>query len=212
MELKIIFFIILILLLAVRAAVILWSRNLIKPLSDLETYEMGIVFGAGLEKSGIPSKVLLERIQSAVMLYQTGKISKVLMTGDNRDIYYNEPAAMKMAAQSLGIHESDILTDPDGHRSIDSCRNAIEKFNIHQAILITQPFHLPRVLWTARKVGIQAIGFAADHEVHRIDDVIWWHIREIPATFKAIIEGNIYQFRNRTNKKIAETGEKEKTK
>ena len=212
MVLKIIVFIIFILLLAVRAAVILWSKNLIKPISELETYEAGIVFGAGLEKTGIPSKVLLERLQSAVMLYQTGKISKVLMTGDNRDIYYNEPVAMKMAAQSLGIQESDILTDPNGHRSFDSCRNAIEKFNIRQAILITQPFHLPRVLWTARKVGIQAIGFAADHEAHRIDDILWWHIREIPATFKAIIEGNIYQLRNRTNKRIAETEEKEKTK
>ena len=90
MVLKIIVFIIFILLLAVRAAVILWSKNLIKPVSESETYEVGIVFGAGLEKTGIPSKVLLERLQSAVMLYQTGKISKVLLTGDNRDIYYSD--------------------------------------------------------------------------------------------------------------------------
>ena len=90
MVFKIIVFILFILLLAVRAAVILWSKNLIKPISELETYEAGIVFGAGLEKTGIPSKVLLERLQSAVMLYQTGKISKVLLTGDNRDIYYSD--------------------------------------------------------------------------------------------------------------------------
>ncbi len=198
-----------ILLLGTRLAVVIWARHLIRPIKELQPVEYGIVFGAGLEKTGIPSKVLLERIQTAVLLYQTGKISKIFMTGDNRDQYYNEPEAMRLTANSLGVPAADILTDPDGQRSINSCRNALERFNISEALLVTQKFHLPRVILTARCLGMSAWGIAADHEKHRIDDVVWWHIREIPATFKAVLEVSIYKLKSSLTRQKSSRADKE---
>ncbi len=145
-----------------------------------------IVFGAGLEKNGCPSKVLRERIQTAAILYKSGKVNKVILSGTNRWIYYNETMAMKLAGIEAGIHEADILIDPDGFRSFNTCFHAKEHFHITEATLITQSFHLPRVLFLAWNLGIEAHGVIAQHENHRLDDVIWWHIREIPAAIRAV--------------------------
>ncbi len=151
-------------------------------------HSIAIVFGAGLEKNGNPSKVLLERIQTAAWLYKTGKVHKVLFSGENRWIYYNEPLAMKETGISLGIRVEDILIDNNGYRSYDTCRNAKEIFHVNDAVLVTQSFHLPRVLLLALRAGIDADGVNAKHETHRLDDVLWWHIREIPATIRALID------------------------
>lgn len=188
---KMTIFIILIVLLLIRIIIYLWAKKRIFSLTSVPHNEFGIVFGAGLEKTGLPSNVLMERIQMAATLYRAGKINKVLLTGDNHSLYYNEPQAMKIAAMTLGIPEKDILIDPNGHRSFDSCRNAICDFNIHQAVLITQPFHLPRALWLAVSAGIDAIGIPVNLKKHRIDDEVWWQFRELFASVRAIIDGFI---------------------
>jgi len=198
---KMTIFIILTVLLLIRIIIGLWAKKRIFSLTSIPRNEYGIVFGAGLEKTGLPSNVLMERIQTAAMLYRAGKIRKVLLTGDDHSLYYNEPQAMKIAAMTLGISEKDILIDPNGHRSFDSCRNAICDFNIHQAVLITQPFHLPRVLWLAVSVGIDAIGMPVDLKRHRIDDEIWWRFRELFASVRAIIDGFIYKICYSVNEK-----------
>lgn len=172
----------------IRASVILWSRNRSYSMQTVPDHSTAIVFGAGLEKNGNPSKVLLERIQTAAWLYKTGKVHKVLFSGENRWIYYNEPLAMKETGISLGIRVEDILIDNNGYRSYDTCRNAKEIFHVNDAVLVTQSFHLPRVLLLALRAGIDADGVIAKHETHRLDDVLWWHIREIPATIRALID------------------------
>lgn len=190
---KMTIFIILTTLLLIRIIIYIWAKKRIFSITSIPRNKYGIVFGAGLEKTGLPSNVLMERIQIAAMLYRAGKIKTVLLSGDNHSLYYNEPQAMKIAAMTLGISERDILIDPNGHRSFDSCRNAACDFQIHQAILITQPFHLPRVLWLAASVGIDAIGMPVNLKRHRIDDEIWWQFRELFASVRAIVDGLTYK-------------------
>jgi len=170
----------------IRVILIIWSQHLCFPVETAPSHATAIVFGAGLEKNGQPSKVLMERIQTAASLYHSGKVRKVIFSGTNRWIYYNEPMSMELAAIQAGIPEEDILIDPDGFRSFDTCFNAKKRFQIKEAALITQSFHLPRVLLIASNLGIESHGIIAQHEIHRIDDVIWWHIREIPATIRAL--------------------------
>jgi len=78
-----------------------------------------IVFGAGLMVDGSPTSVLKDRVATAADLYNSGKINKILMSGDNRFLNYNEPGAMKSYALELGIPEEDIVLDyPDGGHMI----------------------------------------------------------------------------------------------
>jgi vancomycin permeability regulator SanA len=102
-----------------------------------------IVFGAGLWRDGTPSPVLRDRVATAAELYFTGKVEKILMSGDNRFVDYNEPGAMHAYAVQLGVPEEDIVLDYAGRRTYDTCYRAKAIFGLHAAILITQNF-LPR--------------------------------------------------------------------
>jgi len=70
---------------------------------DVPVYQAAIVFGAGLQRDGTPSPVLRDRVATAADLYFEGKVEKLLMSGDNRFVNYNEPGAMQDYAISLGV-------------------------------------------------------------------------------------------------------------
>ncbi len=84
---------------------------------------------------GSPSSVLKDRVATAADLYNSGKINKILMSGDNRYLNYNEPGAMKAYALELGIPEYDIVLDYAGRRTYDTCYRAKEIFQLSSAIL-----------------------------------------------------------------------------
>ncbi len=128
----------------------------------VQTERVAIVFGAGLNRDGTATTVLKDRVETAAILYRTGKIKKVLMSGDNRFLDYNEPGAMKAYAIELGVPERDIVLDYAGRRTYDTCYRAQEIFQLDSAILVTQQFHLPRALYTCNYQGLDAVGVAAD--------------------------------------------------
>jgi SanA protein len=145
-----------------------------------------IVFGAGLNPDGSPTTVLRDRVRTAAELYRAGKVEKLLMSGDNRFINYNEPGAMKAFAVEIGIPEDDIVLDYAGRRTYDTCYRAKEIFLLEEAILVTQNFHLPRALYLCNALGLQAWGVSADRRTYR--DSQFWIIREIPASLTAFIQ------------------------
>ncbi len=98
-------------LLILAAAAILLPRLVTAVYAFSRTYStnsspsrpVAIVFGAGLRRDGTPTLVLRDRVETAVELYKQGKVSKLLMSGDNRFEYYNEPEAMRQYALLLGV-------------------------------------------------------------------------------------------------------------
>ena len=70
---------------------------------DVSPERVAIVFGAGLRRDGTPTVVLRDRVETAAKLYFDGKVEKLLMSGDNRVVDYNEPEAMRQHALSLGV-------------------------------------------------------------------------------------------------------------
>ena len=147
-----------------------------------------IVFGAGLQKDGTPSPVLKDRVAAAARLYELGKVERILMSGDNRFVDYNEPAAMKTFALSLGVPEEIIVLDYAGRRTYDTCFRAREIFGLTEALLVTQRFHLPRAIFTCSRLGVKANGVIADLRDYHIHSLQFWHAREIPATLVALVE------------------------
>ncbi len=148
-----------------------------------------VVFGAGLTASGGPTTVLKDRVATAVRLYQSGKIEKILMSGDNRYINYNEPGAMKAYALELGMPQEDIVLDYAGRRTYDTCYRAGAIFGLNEVILVTQEFHLARALYTCNALGLQAVGVAPDQRAFR--DEKFWKLREVFASLIAMIQIHI---------------------
>ncbi|HSH03403.1 MAG TPA: ElyC/SanA/YdcF family protein [Anaerolineae bacterium] len=144
---------------------------------------VAVVFGAGLNRSGGPSAVLRDRMEVAIGLYEAGRVDKLLLSGDNRFENYDEPTAMWEYAVARGVAEGDLQRDFAGRRTYDTCYRAKHIFQVDEAILITQGFHLPRALFTCRQLGVEAVGVASDLQSYIA--VRWFELREVAATVRA---------------------------
>jgi SanA protein len=158
---------------------------------EVPAQAVAIVFGAGLWRDGSPTPVLRDRVATAAELYFSGKVEKLLMSGDNRFVEYNEPGAMKEYAMSLGVPEEAIVLDYAGRRTYDTCYRAKAIFGLEEATLVTQDFHLPRALYTCRTVGLTAVGVSADRREYRRFSLFYWNLRELPATLAALWDVHI---------------------
>jgi len=147
--------------------------------ADVPPHQVAIVFGAGV-RGDRPTPVLADRVEAAVELYQAGRVQKLVMTGDNRFVDYNEPAAMIAYARELGVPEQDLVADYAGRRTYDSCYRARDIFGLKQAVLVTQGFHLNRALFICDRLGLEVVGYAADRRAYPGSQWVW-RLREVPA-------------------------------
>jgi vancomycin permeability regulator SanA len=131
-------------------------------IENVKNKDIAIVFGAGIKRNNKPSDILADRIKVAVDLYDNKKVKKILMSGDNSTIDHNESFVMKEYAVSLGVSEDDIILDFAGFNTYSTCVRAKEIFNISDAILVTQDYHLNRALYLCNKVGVNSVGVDSD--------------------------------------------------
>ena len=147
---------------------------------------VAIVFGAGLLRDGSAGPVLRDRVETAAQLYQQGKVDKLLMSGDNRFVEYNEPEAMRQYAIDLGIPNEDIVLDYAGRRTYDTCYRANAIFQVDSAVLVTQSFHLPRALFLCNSFGVESTGVEANNTYFRKISRLSWNTRELFATAQSV--------------------------
>jgi SanA protein len=143
---------------------------------------VAIVFGAAGE-------VLHDRVQTGVVLYHAGKVRKLLMTGDNGRVGYNEPETMKEEAMRMGVPARDIVCDYAGFRTYDSLYRARDIFGVDRALLVTQRYHLPRALYTGTKLGLDVEGVEADRR--RYVSQKFYDSREVMSTVIAWVQVNL---------------------
>jgi SanA protein len=127
-------------------------------INDIPPKDFAIVLGAAVRRDHSLSDVARERIAAAVLLYQQGKVKKLFISGDNR--HNSEVEAIAQFAIKQGIPEKDIILDPLGIDTGDSCRNFKPVYD--EAIIVTQRFHLPRSLLMCEKNQVMATGLAAN--------------------------------------------------
>ena len=185
------------LLILIAAALVLFLPRLLTAIyasqrsysvADAPVRRVAVVFGAGLWRDGSPTPVLRDRVATAANLYFSGKVEKLLMSGDNRFVEYNEPGAMRAYALELGIPDQDIVLDYAGRRTYYTCYRAKQIFSVQQVILVTQSFHLPRALYTCNALGLEAVGVPSDLRQYRNSSLAYWNLREVPATLVALWE------------------------
>ena len=157
--------------------------------ADSPKAPVAIVFGAGLNYDGTPTAVLRDRVSTAADLYFDGKVEKLLMTGDNRYLDYNEPGGMFEYAVELGVPEEDIVLDYGGRRTYDSCYRASAIFGVTDAILVTQRYHLPRALFLCNQLNIKSSGVVAEKLPYPRRSLLIWKTREIAATLISLRDG-----------------------
>jgi SanA protein len=166
----------------------LYSRGKINTIDNAPRKRLAIVFGAGLRRDGSPTPLLKDRVAAASQLYFDNKIEKILMSGDNRFVSYNEPGAMYDYAVSLGVPKEDIILDYAGRRTYDTCYRAREIFKVNDVLLVTQSYHLYRAVFLCNMLGVKADGVSADLRQYLTRSKIIWNSREILATATAFVD------------------------
>jgi vancomycin permeability regulator SanA len=150
---------------------------------DVETADVAIVFGAQLHRDGSPTSALRDRVLAAVDLYHAGKVNKLLMSGGSP-----EPLAMQTLALERGVPQEDIILDNSGLRTYDTCYRAKHVYDLEKAILVTQPFHLPRALYLCHFMEIDVQGVPARKGIYWPGSNLVWNLRESLATLVAMWE------------------------
>jgi len=173
---------------ALRVTMLFLTNDLVYDLDSVPSEAVVMVPGAGLTYQGGPSLPLKDRLDAAIALYNSGKVQKLLFSGDNSDVNYNEPGAMKTYAVENGIPEADIVLDYAGRRTYDSCYRAKNIFGLDELIVVTQAYHLPRALFLCEHADIDAVGVPVEQSAYIRSRYLFWNVREVFATTAAWLD------------------------
>ncbi len=163
-------------------------HTLANAVEALPQERVAVVFGARVYPSGRLSAMLRDRVDTAIALYEAGKVDKLIVSGDNQFIDYDEPGAMMAYAIEQGVPAADIQPDYGGRRTYDTCYRAKTIFGVESALLVTQAFHLPRALFLCNSLGLESSGVIADRRPYDPRSVAWSESRELPALLIALVD------------------------
>ena len=141
-----------------------------------------VVPGASVVR-GAPSPVLSARAEAAIGLWKKGQVSWILVTGDNGGRSYDEVTPVFNYLVDAGIPAKSILLDRAGFDTYSSMYRAHNLVGPLSVVIVTQDFHLPRAVFIARMLGIDARGLSASSGGTFFD-----YLRELPASWKAIFD------------------------
>ena len=163
------------------------KNRVFSDLSKVPHHRIALVLGTSHRTAkGGPNPFFEKRIETAAELYKKGKIDHLILSGDNRTIYYNEPMAMLKALLKKGVPASAITLDYAGLRTLDSIVRCKEIFGQSKFIIITQPFHSYRALFISRYHDINAIAMVAEEPDFEYSFKV--RVREYLARTKAVLD------------------------
>ena len=152
-----------------------------------ENFDCIMVLGAGLW-DGEPSPMLQERLDFSLKAYETGCTDKILMSGDHGREEYDEVNKMKDVAIENGVLADNIFMDHAGFSTYESMYRARDIFQVEKMVIVTQKYHLYRAVYDARKLGIDAYGFAAEKLEYPIHNDVREALARVKDFFYCIIE------------------------
>ncbi len=138
------------------------SAHLFDHPEEISWHEAALVLGTSHRvRDGGPNPFFHYRIATAASLYHEGKVGVLLLSGDHRTPWYNEPEQMRIHLKALGVPEDDIILDPAGLRTYDSVMRCREVFGFDRFVVVSQAFHNQRAVFIARYLGMEAVGLNA---------------------------------------------------
>ncbi|QIM67831.1 hypothetical protein A4G16_03765 [Mannheimia granulomatis] len=126
--------------------------------------EYAVVLGtAKFYTKDVINKYYKYRLDTAAELIKDEKVDKLLLSGDNKTPYYNEPKTMTVDLLKMGIATQKIKQDYAGYRTFDSIIRAKEVYKLPPFTIVSQKFHCERALLIAKFRDIDAICYAAKY-------------------------------------------------
>jgi len=158
--------------------------------ADAPSRPLALVLGAEVYANGNPSPALVNRLDTSIELYRTGKVDALLMSGGHGSV---ETSAMRRYALAAGVPDDTIRLDDGGLRTLSSCQRARDVFHVTRVTVISQAEHLTRAVYICDKLGLDAIGVVAPDFP---GPALWtYRLRERAAVLLAWWEVNAPGFR-----------------
>ncbi|NJM37390.1 MAG: DUF218 domain-containing protein [Akkermansiaceae bacterium] len=172
-----------------------WASRgrLFTEVADLPKTKVGLVFGTTDRIEGRENLYFRYRMDAAMKVWESGKIQTLIVSGDNRTQYYNEPEKMRQALVERGLPANRIVCDYAGLRTLDSVVRAKEIFGLRSVLFISQRFQNERAIYLAKAHGMDAYGFNAEDV--NAQTGMKTNIREIGARVKMWLDVNFLKTR-----------------
>ncbi|GJQ64463.1 MAG: hypothetical protein SCALA702_35160 [Melioribacteraceae bacterium] len=138
-------------------------------ISDEEYYDIGVVLGAAVWSYDKPSPVFEGRIKKSYELFQKGVIPEIQLTGGNAPGEITEAEAAYNYLRNLGVSPIRMRVEKNSSTTSEQIRyirnNILRKEKYKSIIIITDKFHLRRVLEMCRFYRVEAKGVASDYNL-----------------------------------------------
>ncbi len=116
-------------------------------LDQVPERRVALVLGTGKwAPSGRENLFYRRRLEAASELYHAGKVERLLLSGDNSRVGYDEPSDMMTDLVQLGVPPEHMVCDYAGFRTLDSVIRAGEVFGLDGFTVVSQAFHCQRAV------------------------------------------------------------------
>ncbi len=147
------------------------ENHLFDAIEEVPYNRVALILGTSHRvKNGGPNPYFHNRMAAAAKLYHSGKVSYLIVSGDNRTQYYNEPRQMRKALLSLEVPAEVIYSDHAGFRTLDSVVRAKKIFGQDSITIVSQKFHNQRAVYIARQHGMEVAAYNAKDVSHHHND------------------------------------------
>ncbi|MCZ6465806.1 MAG: YdcF family protein [Alphaproteobacteria bacterium] len=161
-------------------------------------HDVIVILGAGL------GPALRRRVAHGTRLFHEGKAGHLIVTGGAIGPLPTEAAAMRALAIEHGVPEERIILEDKATHTVENAlytARIMDDRDWARALVVSDPFHLPRALFLFRRLGITASGAAVRE---RCGEPRWrWYggyVREAGA-----FAATVLRLLGRRDKRIAQT-------
>lgn len=149
-----------------------WAQSLtISTVENLPRSDVAVVFGTLVNDRGDISPLLKERLDAGKAIFAGGRGHQIVVSNTSDAAHY-----MSDYLEKNGIPPTRIEIDTMAETTLDTCRYEKKKHNESRyLIFVSQGFHLPRILFQCKRLGIDGVAFPAESlEVTDRPQYSWW--------------------------------------
>jgi len=142
-----------------------------------------VVFGAEVHADGQPSFVLMDRMDTAIGLYRSGRARRIVVSGAVGASGYNEALVMRDMAVTAGVPRKDVVVDSAGVNTEATVKGTVPFFGgvgWRRIAAESDFYHLPRIKLAYARAGWNVLTVPA-RSTHNIPQTPFLVLREVPA-------------------------------
>lgn len=156
---------------------------------DLSRADVIVVLGCKVYPDGTPSPMLAARLERGLAVWRAGLAPILIVSGDGQAREgVDEAAAMKAWLVARGVPEGAAVADGSGvntHATAVFTAAWLRAHGARSAVGVSSYFHLPRIRYALRRVGVAQVFSAPAGKIRWRDRL--WIAREVGAWAKYLL-------------------------